>query len=483
MRRPVAGWGILCVALAFFPLRPAAAESVDTAVSAERPPKVAHIGDPVLYWNSVALAAVAGDYSSTSDPPAQGGPGRGARALAIVHAAVYDAVNSITRRYTPYLTLVPLDRGTRISLDAAVAEAGYDTLTALFPAQRSQFDAALAKHLKQLPTDATTAKGRALGHTVAVALLEHRSDDGADFNPPHQWSDEPGHHRPDPLNPSQGYLGGKWGLVRPFVIETGDQFRAAPPPPLDSLRYAAAFAEVKHFGGDGVGTPTLRTQEQTNIGLFWGYDGDYRIGTVPRLFNQIVRTIAVQMGNDVVENARLFALVNLAMADASIACWESKYHYDLWRPILGIRESDEGTGPTGKGDGNPLTRGDPEWTPLGALASNGVGTVSTPNFPAYPSGHASFAGAVFYVLARFYRTDALSFTFTSDEMNGITTDWQGVLRPLAPRTFYRLSEAARECAQSRIYLGVHWQFDATAGLKMGRSIGSYVFENALQPAG
>jgi hypothetical protein len=174
-------------------------------------------------------------------------------------------------------------------------------------------------------------------------------------------------------------------------------------------------------------------------------------------------------------------LINLALADAGIACWESKYTYDFWRPVLGVRESDPGTGPSGLGDGNPLTTGDPSWTPLGAPASNQSGTNFTPPFPAYPSGHASFGGAFFRMLERFYGTDAIAFTFVSDELNGVTTDWEGNVRPRSPRSFATLSEAKAENARSRIYLGIHWNFDALEGIAMGDAIADHVFEHALRP--
>ena len=188
-----------------------------------------------------------------------------------------------------------------------------------------------------------------------------------------------------------------------------------------------------------------------------------------------------QMGSDVAEQARLLALVNVAMADAGIACWESKYHYKFWRPVTGIRESDPGTGPTGLGDGNYATQVQPDFVPLGAPASNNTAPNFTPPFPAYPSGHATFGGVLFQTLRRFYGTDGIAFTFVSDELNGVTVDNQGNPRPLVPRTFSSLSQAEEENGQSRIYLGIHWSFDKTAGIAQGRAIADYVFENAFEP--
>ena len=184
-------------------------------------------------------------------------------------------------------------------------------------------------------------------------------------------------------------------------------------------------------------------------------------------------TIADQMGTtDVVELSRLLALANVAMSDAAIAIWESKFHYQLWRPVTAIREADS--------DGNDATVADAAFKPLGAPASNLLGPDFTPPFPTYPSGHAGIGGALFEILRRFYGTDDITFTFVSDEYNGETADGQGVIRPLVPRTFTSLSQAEEENGQSRIYLGIHWNFDKTAGIEQGRKVAGYVFENAFR---
>ena len=182
---------------------------------------------------------------------------------------------------------------------------------------------------------------------------------------------------------------------------------------------------MKRLGGDGITTPTVRTDDQTIAGIYWAYDGTPTLCAPPRLYNQIAEVIATQMGSDVAEQARLLALVNVAMADAGIAIWESKYFYKLWRPVTGIREADPGTGPTGIGDRNPLTRGDATFSPLGAPASNLDAPNFTPPFPAYPSGHAGFGGALFQILRNVYGTDDIPFTFVSDELNGVTRRQRG----------------------------------------------------------
>jgi len=264
--------------------------------------------------------------------------------------------------------------------------------------------------------------------------------------------------------------------VKPFVLRSASQFRIPPPPAMTSARYTRAFNEVKRLGGDGLITPTERTAEQTIAGIYWGYDGTPNLSAPPRLYNQIAVHIANQNGTGQtrVENlARLLALVHTSMADAGIACWESKFVYKFWRPVGAIREADT--------DGNPNTTIDPSFTPLGAPASNVVPGVNfTPPFPAYASGHATFGSALFQTLRRFYGTDRIRFTFVSDEFNGVTTDNQGNVRPRIPRTFASLSAAEEENGQSRIYLGIHWEFDKAEGMLQGRRVADFVMNNAFQ---
>jgi len=273
------------------------------------------------------------------------------------------------------------------------------------------------------------------------------TNDGSNHEEPrvgieHITSNLPGRWRQDPISLIPLALGAKWGEVKPFVLTSGRQFRAPQPPALSSAAYAVAYEEVQRLGGDGKdnGTPTERTADQTHIGIFWAYDGTPSLCAPPRLYTQIAVTIADRMGTSGVEFPRLLALVNVAMADAGIAIWESKYFYDYWRPVIGIREADPGTGPTGLGDGNDRTEGDENFSPLGAPASNLPSTPGgqpppnfTPPFPAYPSGHAGFGGALFETLRLFYGRDDIAFTFISDEFNGVTKDNEGNVRPLMPR--------------------------------------------------
>jgi hypothetical protein len=264
-------------------------------------------------------------------------------------------------------------------------------------------------------------------------------------------------------------------------MRSSSHFRAPPPPALGSAEYAQAFAEVKALGGDGFSTSTTRTTDETEIGIFWGYDGTPSLCAPPRLYNQIAKQLADMMHSDVVELARLLALVNTAMADAGIAIWESKYHYEFWRPVGGIREADANPAVSLPGDGNPATIADPTFMPLGAPASNLTGRNFTPPFPAYPSGHAGFGGALFEILRRFYGRDDISFTFVSDEFNGVTQDRNGNVRPLLPRHFASLSDAEEENGQSRIYLGIHWGFDKREGIAQGRRVADYIVEHAFLP--
>jgi PAP2 superfamily len=441
------------------------------------------------HWNQIAVDASGMDHTPLAPGEQrvfgeQFGPTRASRAMAIVHIAIFEAVNAIAGDYESYIGFSPALHGA--SMDAAIAQAAHDTLVALFPSQKASCDAQLADDLGRIPDGRAKAKGIELGQQAAAEILALRANDGSQHAEPRVGiefltGDEPGEWRQDPISLIPLALGAYWGQVKPFIMKSAKQFRVRRPPALKSPEYAAAFNEVKQLGGDGIVTPTVRTAEQTEIGIYWAYDGTPSLCAPPRLYNQIAVQIADEMGSDVVELARLLALVNVAMADAGIAIWESKYHYEYWRPVTGIREADAGTGPSGQGDRNPATLGDPIYSPLGAPASNLNGPNFTPPFPAYPSGHAGFGGALFQILRRFYDTDNIPFTFVSDEFNGVTQDNDGNVRPLLPRSFLSLSEAEEENGQSRIYLGIHWAFDKTEGIAQGRRVANYVFEHAFVP--
>ena len=459
------------------------------------PPPGPVLPDAVLRWNAVALNAVVVDHTPVlvqlpnsgvpgANSGSQRGPNRTSRALAIIHAAMYDALNSIVQSNEPYLytDVAPATA----SIEAAVAQAGHDTCVASWPAQIASFDQALADDLAAIPDGASESDGIAVGAMAAAAILADRASDGsaAEYpgNTAYTAGTLPGRHRPDPINPGQGFLTPTWGFVRPFAIPSVLPFQPAPPPALNSPEYTAAFNEVKSLGSDGVSFPTTRTALQTEIGTFWAYDGTAGLGVPPRLFNQVTRTLSLQEGLTQIENARLFALVNFALADAAIACWYRKFTDNCWRPILGIRESDVGTGPSGLGDGNAATAGLTTWVPLGAPSSNTDANNFTPNFPSYTGGHPTFGGALFQTLRRFFGTDAVSFTFTSDEFNGVTRENSaGSPRPLTPHSFSNFSAAEQENADSRIYLGIHWRFDETQGVLAGRGVANEIFDTMLQP--
>jgi hypothetical protein len=402
----------------------------------------------VIRWNDVAMDVLRADRTLP-------GPGWASRSLAMASLAIFDAVNSIERSYEPYLLAVPgFQKHT--SMEAAIATAAHDVLVALYPGQKSFIDAELTESLATVPNGLRELKGVLLGKISAGAMLLARRHDGSARVVDHTVNPDPGHWEPDPINPDQLAWGPGWGQVRPFGIRRAGQFPAPPPPALGSPEYATSYNEVKQLGAKD---STTRTADQTEIGIFWAYDRA-GMGAPPGMYCQQVKVVAEQMGNTQVENARLFALVNMAQADAGIAAWDSKYDYDFWRPITGIRR--------GEFDGNPETEGDPDWEPLGAPGGEGNPSF-TPPFPAYVSGHATFGAAVFEVLADFYGSDQMNFTLHSDEMPGIT------------RNYTSFSQAAAENARSRIYLGVHWNFDDIYGQAMGRSIGDHVVDHRLEP--
>jgi hypothetical protein len=442
-------------------------------------------------WNQIAIDATGLDHTPVVPPEnrvsgEQLGPGRSSRAMAIIHIAMADVVSAITQRFGSFTRVGA--RQVVASQEVAIAYAAHDTLAALFPSQAPRFAEFLAADLAaNREREPAVTNGRELGKRAAAAILTRRANDGVATPEPvvgpegHPTSNLPGHWRKDPVSMIPLAIGGHWGECIPFVLESVIPFRTPPPPAMESAEYTAAFNEVKRLGGDGITTPTERNAEQTFVGLFWAYDGTPSLCAPPRLYNQITMQIAQQRGLDTPDLARLLALVNVAMADTGYAAWESKYHWDFWRPVGGVREADPGTGPTGAGDGNPATIGDVSFMPLGAPASNLMGPNFTPPFPAYPSGHAAFGGALFQILRTFFGTDELPFTFVSDEFNGVTRDNAGNVRPYIPRSFTTLSQAEEENGQSRIYLGIHWSFDKTEGIVQGRRIADYVSQRIYRP--
>lgn len=435
--------------------------------------------DPILFWNEVSLEA--NRVSHTNGKGEQTGPTLSSRALAIVHLAMYDAFAGVSGNppdLPHYLTPGPVAGA---SVDAAVAAAAHTTLSSLFPSQAPFFDLILAG------AGDPSNPGHAFGLTVAQQILADRAGDPNAGASGYVTSPARGKHRPDPDNPGQGFHAPFYGAQsKGFAITARHELAA---PPFDNDEYKDALREVR---GKGIAPELMgtlpphikpRTVDETLIGIFWGYDGAAELGTPPRLYNQIVREVALNKPNPntgnpntPAENARLFAFVNVAMADAGILAWDQKYIHDFWRPVVGIREHDKSMGPAAtQADNNISNNCDSSWLPLGAPNSNRIGKNFTPNFPAYPSGHATFGAAAFHITRLFYgvsagdraRDDVFKdlmsndLDFVSDEFNGVTTDNKGAVRPRHLRNFADgLWQMIEENGRSRIDLGVHWVFDA-----------------------
>ncbi len=467
-------------------LQQQAAQTAVKAADTRMPIPIQSTYDRLFAWNEVALDTTAIDH--TPVPPGgtyvfgqQFGPPRSARAMAIVHIAMFEAINAVTPTYRSYVGLAAAHGP--VSVDVAIARAAHDTLVYLYPSQAPRLDALLANDLATIGSHAPAlAAGNALGTAAAAAIIALRRDDGS-ARPEPSVGDGPndfhpiggvGHWSIDPVSQATVALGAYWGQVRPFVIKSADQFLPPPPPTLDSLLYTLAYYQEIALGGDPMnGTPTFRTPAQTEQGIFWTYDGTPNLCAPPRLYNQLARTVLLQQKYaSVVGAARFLALLNTAMADAALTAWNAKWHYQFWRPVTAIRYQGQ--------QGNPLLKGIPTWYPLGGQATNTHGPNFTPPFPAYPSGHATFGGSVFETLRALY-PDNTPFTFVSDEFNGQNYDIYGNLMPYRPVTYQTLSQAEYDNAESRIWIGVHWQFDADQGDAAGRKVSDWVVAHAFQP--
>lgn len=392
--------------------------------------------DVVTDWNRAALDAIR--VARTPPPMAS-------RALAIMHASVYDAVNGIDRRNETYFVASRVPSSA--SKVSAASAAAHDALVALFPLSVSNFDALHAATLASVADGPQKSAGVAWGQYVAGEVLAWRAADGwnAVVAPPSNTG--PGAWIPTPPAFAP-YLLPQWGFVYPFALSSGTQFRPIGPAALDSAEWAAEYNETKSLGAFGSVT---RTADQTEIALFWA-DGA-GTETPPGHWNDIAQDVVAMQGTTLEQNARLFALLNIAMADAAIAAWDAKYHYAFWRPVTAIRAGDT--------DGNAATEMDATWTPL----------LVTPPFPEYVSGHSTFSGAGAAVLAAFFGTDDIAFTTESDALPGVT------------RSFSSFSGAAAEAGVSRIYGGIHFQSANEDGLATGRSIGEWAFTYHMQPTG
>jgi hypothetical protein len=433
----------------------------------------------ILNINDLAMALVAKDFSD-GHKPNNDGPTKTSRALAIIHLAAHDAYAKVTGLLTPQLGSLPVPPATLGTDDAtgtaALLAAGIHAAKQLYP----DFIGFINSETTSL-TMGLNADALRYGEQVGDAWIDFRNNDGsATPDLDNLYSTQPGHHRPDPLDPKQLARGRTWGQVKPFALTSvAMDAPLAPPPALTSNDYAIAFDQVIDCGKDDIIQRNTEYRKKAEIGIFWGYDGANQLGTPPRLYNQVVRAIPELLVLPHPQQIKLLTAINVAMADAGIAAWHWKYAYDVWRPVLGIREADAGWGPTGLGDGNTLRtkQGDRFWLPLGAPKSNpsSPGSNFTPNFPAYPSGHATFGSACFEVAAKLLgkTPENVTVTFVSDEFNGVTTDNIGATRPRLTATF-TLREAIVQNNNSRIYLGVHWIFDATGGEAVGKAVADKV---------
>jgi len=396
----------------------------------------ASLTDPVLQWNRELLRIVRtpGAQPSTIHPT---------RSFAMMHAAIYDAVNSIDRRHTAYAVFLD-DVSRHASKEAAAASAAHDVLVALYTSQRAALDDQLEISLGAISDGKEKRDGIAVGKTVAARIIALRAGDGSAAPPiPFVFDTTPGRYRSTPPNfPAQPQFT-HWSHVRPFTLKAANQFRPAAPPALTSYTYEDAFSEVKALGqANGV----VATADQALTGRFWN-------GAIQNYWNEIAQTVSLQRHLGVVENARLFALLNLGVADVVIAFYDAKYTYNFWRPVTAIRAANA--------DGNAGTIADSAWLPL-------VGN-TTPD-PSYPGAHAAISAAASQILEALLGTDRLSFAVTSEVLPG------------TERSFSSLSSTAREATLSRIFAGVHFRFDLTAGESLGQRVSQWVLDGFLESA-
>ncbi|NJM61989.1 MAG: phosphatase PAP2 family protein [Oscillatoriales cyanobacterium RU_3_3] len=386
---------------------------------------------PVIEWNGVLLNAVRADKTA---------PPLASRNMAMVHAAIYDSVNSISKKYSPYRVNIDAPAGT--SAEAATAAAAHRILTNLYPAQAVTFNEVYQSSLAKIPDGKAKTDGIALGQQVADQIITWRSTDGANRVVQYNPSTEAGRWVPTPPALAPG-LAPQWPEVTPFAMTSGSQFRPSGPPALDSAKYAEEFNYVKEIGKIDSLT---RTPDQTAIAKFWANGaGTF---TPPGHWNQIAEEASTLNAQSLEDSARLFALLNITLADAAISCWDTKYHYNFWRPITAIRQADS--------DNNPNTTADAQWTPL----------LENPPFSEYTSGHSTFSGAADAVMNSVFGSD---YGFGDRGDRTINT----------LRTYENFSEAADESGISRIYGGIHFMSANVDGLNAGRNLGNYVVRNFL----
>ncbi|HEV3117600.1 MAG TPA: vanadium-dependent haloperoxidase [Gemmataceae bacterium] len=405
--------------------------------------------DAVINWNAAMLRAI---WNAGTPPTAA------SRVEAMVGVAVYDAVDGLHPIYEFY-PVPGLGAGPhRGASPAAAAIAGADTvLNSLYPDQKAMFDAEYQASLARVPDGESKTDGIFWGQAVGNAVIAWRSQDGSNARSSYQAAPPGGPPGVYELTPNAGLegkppgflpaLAPQWGQVSPWAMTSAAQFLPPAPPALDSAEYAAAFNQTKSLGDTN---STTRTQDETLFSHFWADVPGHSV-TPPGHWDEIAEHVSLQEHLNLEQNARLFALLNIGLADAAINCWNAKYVYNYWRPITAIRDQRAN-------QINPATSSDPNWTPLW----------NTPNFPSYTSGHSTFSGAASVILASVFGRHA-HFTIGSDDMPGYS------------RSFTSFAQAADEAGDSRVVGGIHFQFDNTAGLTAGRELGSYVVQNFLSP--
>jgi membrane-associated phospholipid phosphatase len=388
---------------------------------------------PVVQWNRTLLQIVrtAGAQPATVHPT---------RSFAILHAAIYDAVNAIDRTHQPYL--VRLSGVSRTaSQDAAAAAAGHEVLVTLYPLFGAQLDGQLQESLAQVPDGVEKTDGIRIGHDVADSILARRSNDGSAAQPiPFVFGNAPGGYQSTPPNFPPHPQFTPWSHVTPFALERANQFRPGPPPALTSNGYSDGLNEIKSLG---IVNSATASADQALTGRFWN-------GAIQNYWNEIAQTASLAHHLTTAQGARLFALLNLALADGVIAFYDAKYTYNFWRPVTAIRAADT--------DENPETVADPNWLPQAG---------KTAPDPSYPGAHAVLSAAGAGVLTAFFGEDHSNFSVTSEVLPGVA------------RSFSTFGDAAQEATLSRIFAGQHFRFDLTAGQRLGREVADFVVDRFL----
>jgi hypothetical protein len=380
--------------------------------------------DVVMDWNAKADAIAA---------EKQVLPAQQSRAMSMLHIAMFEAVNAIERRYTPYKLTLSADRST--SKEAAAASAAYDVLLAIYPDQKAVLDTALTASLSGIPETEGKSNGIVLGRKAAEGVMAFRANDGSNAQESYRPYTKPGVYVPTIVP-----LFSTIGATTPWVMTSGSQFRPGPPPTLDSETWTRDVNEIREIGARN---STVRTAEQTTIGRFW-----FLVG--PRTYNPIVRQAAMAKNMDVVDCARLFALTSIAGNDALVGVFDAKYQYNLWRPVTAIRNADMVQ--------NPATPREESWLPLG----------DTPMHPEYPCAHCITSAAISTVLRNIVGDEFGEFSLTSPTAPGVTRKWS------------RLQDYSDEVANARIYAGFHYRFSTEVGKDMGKKIGELTVATQLR---